>query len=86
MKAGVYSLDDVLSGFLAGHFADRAELVKAMRHEVNCNTPRMAGLLADLAREVLKESYGPVPTMKLGMMYGLVLGILMEREQRRWVA
>ena len=76
----------IVEGFLSRQLPGQRELVQSMTREVNANTPVLAAFFAEMGHEALKHNYGPIQMLKLGIMYGSVIGQLMEREGRRPLA
>lgn len=62
--------------------SERAELMREFQHAVNHNE-QLKRLLAEVGMLAHEHGHGPVGVLKLGMAYGLTLGVLMERERLR---
>ena len=77
-----YDVNGVTEEFLAGRCKDRPDLVKEFVAALNQNCGPTAALLAELGHELIDKEYmNPLQVMKLCLMYGMTLGVLLEKER-----
>ena len=75
-----YDTSEVTRRFLAGQYAERNDLVREFTQAI-ANTAAMRHLLAEIGQEAAANNLGPVQVLSLGLMYGLTLGVLLEKER-----
>jgi len=80
-----FDLTNVASAFVGHRIdeAERAELVKELGAAVRMPAKPVQLLVAQVAHECLEQpACTPETVIKIGIMYGLVLGVLCERERK----
>ena len=81
MKAR-HDVTEVTRSFLLNQFGlERQELMAEFTDAVNHNE-MLKKLIAEAGFQAVCLGNGPVGVMKLGMAYGLALGVFLERERR----
>lgn len=80
-----FDLEQVIKHYWHGANSERAELIKTFREAVTHGGPEFKLLLAEVAEEVYKNGLGPVQCLACAMMYGMAIGVLVERERRKIV-
>jgi len=80
-----FDLANIAAAFLDHKIeeSERAELVKELGEAVRYPAKPMQLLVAQVAHECLEQPIcTPETTIKIGIMYGLVLGVLCERDRK----
>lgn len=80
-----YDLTNIAAAFLQHQIpeSERAELISEMSSAVRMPTKPVQLLVAQVAQECLEQpACTPEITIKIGIMYGLALGVLCERDRR----
>lgn len=79
---GNYDVESMAARFIQqGRTAEQINLVKEFRQAVtHCGTD-FKHFLAEVAHEAYAQGLQPVNTIALGIMYGMVMGVLMEQER-----
>lgn len=78
-----YRLSEVISDFIVGRYgAERNELVHMLSIEFTHNRA-LRSLLEQVCDESGKAKQDPVVAMGQSMMYGIVIGILLEKDSNR---
>lgn len=78
--ADKYDINGMIKAFLNNQVPDRAQLVKEMR--LACIHSREAQrLLRQVLEESLERGAQPATCVNIAMMYGMVVGILLERDR-----
>lgn len=76
-----YDINGMIKAFLSNQVPDRAQLVKEMR--IACIHSREAQrLLKQVLAESLDRGAQPATCVNIAMMYGMVVGIIMERDRQ----
>lgn len=75
-----YDVSNVVKAFLNEQYPQRADLIKHFRQEIN-DTPACKALLAEVAQKAMEHQLGPVAVLGCGLMYGMALGVLMEKDR-----
>jgi len=76
-----HDVNEVITMYLKGHFGkERGELFQ-MIHQEMLASKAAKHLLAEVAQEACTQGYDPVNLLALGLNYGLVVGIFLERER-----
>ena len=77
-----YDVTNVVAEFLSNHYGrTRADLVAEMTEALNQNIGPIHQLMAEVGHEAIAQSYSPVQLIRLGVMYGSVIGILLEKDR-----
>lgn len=77
-----HDLEGTVEKYQHGAFGrERGDLFSMLSQEIHASRTAKR-LLAEIAEEAYRQGLGPVDVLALGLNYGLVLGILMERERR----
>lgn len=76
-----YDVSQVVAQFLANKFPERRELVHEITDAMRDNIV-VQNLLVEIGQNAVKNRMMPVDCIGLGVMYGMVLGILLEKEYR----
>jgi hypothetical protein len=80
MSKPKYDINGMIKAFLDNQVADRAILVKEMR--LACIHSREAQrLLRQVLEESLSKGAQPATCVNIAMMYGMVVGVLVERDR-----
>ena len=77
-----YDVNEVIQQFLQNKFQERAELIREI-HGALRDSRASKMLLAEVANSAMENRLGPIEGISLGVMYGIVLGILMEKQRIR---
>lgn len=75
-----YDIDEIIRHFLQGHYPDRPAMMREFRIALQ-ESKNGIHLFREIAEEALPRRAGPVECVQLGVLYGIVLGVIMERER-----
>jgi hypothetical protein len=75
-----YDFDIVVREFLNNHYPERAELVLEVGKAVR-SLPIMRMLGSEVAQEAMAGSTSPEQVIAIGLLYGMTIGILLEKEK-----
>lgn len=75
-----YDVREVVTEFMNRRTSEVFELQAKMADELNTQ-PVVKRLLAEVAQEALNKGASPVMVTFTGLWYGVVLGILLERDR-----
>lgn len=75
-----FDVTGVVTEFLRGKIPERKNLVHEITDAMRGN-PAIFGLIAEVGHNCVEHNHTAVQTINLGLMYGMVLGILLERER-----
>ena len=81
MPVANYDVDQIVREFLRWKFPERADLVKEMSAAIR-DSGAVRGLTIEIGQAAVENRQTPAQLIQNGLMYGMVLGILMERERR----
>jgi hypothetical protein len=76
-----FDVSNVVNEFLKHNTPERRELIKEFREEVIRN-PAMRRLVAEVGQEAVHNQADPVMCIGLGLLYGMVLGVFLERDRQ----
>jgi hypothetical protein len=77
-----FDVNNVVRAFLDGQFEDRASLVTELSSAVRQPSAVMKHLIVQVTEECLKTpNCTPFNTIQIGIMYGMVIGVLLERDR-----
>jgi hypothetical protein len=77
-----FDISNVVRHFLNSSTPERRELMKEFREEVIRN-PAMRRFVSEVGQEAMKNRATPVMTLGIGVLYGMALGVLLERDRTR---
>ena len=77
-----YDITAVITTFSKGGYKERQELMRKLGPEFNHNRALQI-FLAEVCDETSKQGAKPVVAMAQSMLYGLVLGIILEKENQQ---
>jgi len=76
-----HDVNGVIAEYLRGAYgAERGDLFQMIHQELLTSRAAKA-LLSEAAQEAVHQGYDPVNVLALGMNYGVVIGIFLERER-----
>jgi hypothetical protein len=77
-----FDLTNVVAAFLAEQYPERAELVSELGAALRAHARPVQYLIAQVAHEsVSQPGCTPAMTIEIGLLYGLALGVLLERDR-----
>jgi hypothetical protein len=77
-----FDVNNVISAFLTEQYPERANLIAEIGAAMRQQSRPVQLLAAQVAHECLEQPFcTPEMTVRIGLMYGTVLGILMERDR-----
>ena len=78
----IYDVNEVIAHFQRGGFPERKNLIEEISRGL-ASSPAAKRLLAEIGYNAMQNEMVPTEALSLGIMYGVVLGILMEKERAR---
>jgi hypothetical protein len=75
-----YDVNEVVSQFLQRRFEDRGAMMRELQ-PVIVNSPQVKQLLAEIMPAAADNQLAPTGVCALGITYGILLGIYLERER-----
>jgi hypothetical protein len=75
-----FDFEEVVKQFHRHGFPEQAVMMRELIPMME-GSPALARIMANLTDELIKHNATPAQCMKTFMRYGLVIGILMERER-----
>jgi len=75
-----HDVSEVIKQFLAGKCSERGELIREFSLAIQHNLQTKL-LLSEICHEAINSKLTPLHSVALGMMYGMTLGVLMEKER-----
>ena len=75
-----YDVSEVINMFRNHRFSERADLMTEIQNAMRDSLPTKL-LIAEIGEQAFQNSANPVQVIGLGLWYGIVLGILMEKER-----
>jgi hypothetical protein len=80
--AGKYDVTNVVASFLRGEYEERAELVRELGAAARMPGREMHLLVKQVVEECLAQPLcTPETTVRIGVMYGMVIGTLLEKDR-----
>jgi hypothetical protein len=76
-----FDISNVIAAFLRGQYPERPELVREMTKAFAMPSQAIKHLVDEVGNHAAQNNCTPVQTVGVGIMYGLVLGILLERDR-----
>jgi hypothetical protein len=75
-----FDVTGTIENFMAGNIPERQLLVKKFSRSFN-ESRALKIFLAEVCDESSKQGQRPIQAMAMAMMYGMTIGVIMERER-----
>jgi len=77
-----FDVNNVITAFLDHRYENRADLVREIGAAMRGMNRPMNSLIAQVASACLEQpACTPEMTIRIGIMYGMVIGVLLERDR-----
>jgi hypothetical protein len=76
-----YDVTGITQEFLVNRIPERAELVRFFTGAMNARVVK--ALVAEIGNAAANNGTSPIQTVGLGLMYGMTLGVLLEKDRVR---
>lgn len=83
MAENKFDIEQIVVQYWHGANSERAALVRVFKKLIMEGGKDFKMFLAEVAEEIHRNGLQPVPAIACAMMYGMVIGVLAERERTK---